>query len=250
MPIYLNEKNLSPLEDTTALAVTRLCADDLKKRFGVYGDFYQIMLGGNDYACRSVLELIAHEQTPEDPNGIQFMNPDLLVVMMNPGSSKPQVPCFVPRRVQGDGTEERPQRVKTRPDNTQYQIMRIMAARGFQHARILNLSDLREPKSPMLMPKLEFLHSIPGGDRHSVFCNDRDLERQRLMGPYGAIPVLAGWGRHKKLLSLATLCVEKLHGWRVIGLPVDDRGLFYAHPSPMLQRGKDLWLTAVLKQLS
>ena len=227
-----------------------LRAADLQQLFGVYGDFYQVLWGGKCYACRSVLELIAHTHTPADPNAIHGMNPDLLVVMMNPGSSKPLVPNFTPRRVLGDDTKERPERVKTRPDNTQYQIMRIMAAKGFQHARILNLSDLREPKSLILMPILESLYATPNGNRHSIFCDDRTPERQRLMGTCGAVPVLAGWGRHKKLRPLAKQCVEKLQGWRVIGVPVDDERFFYAHPSPMLQRKKDHWLATVLEQLS
>lgn len=226
-----------------------LRAADLQQLFGVYGDFYQVLWGGKCYACRSVLELIAHTHTPADPNAIHGMNPDLLVVMMNPGSSKPLQPGYSPRNIQEGETQTGTQRVKTRPDNTQYQIMRIMVAGGFQHARILNLSDLREPKSVALMPMIQTLCSIPQGERHSLFCDDRDQERERLMGPQAAVPVVAGWGRHKQLLPLAEQCLKKLRGWSLIGVRIEENQPFYAHPSPMLQTKKEAWLVAVVRQL-
>ena len=37
--------------------------------------------------------------------------------------------------------------VFAKPDVTQYQVMRIMAEMGWDHVRIVNLSDIREPKS-------------------------------------------------------------------------------------------------------
>ena len=226
-----------------------LRAADLKLRFGVYGDFYQIFWGGKPYACRSVLELIDHTHTPTDPNAIHGMNPDLLVVMMNPGSSKPLQPGYTPRNLQEGETQSGTQRVKTRPDNTQYQIMRVMVAGGFKHARILNLSDLREPKSAVLMPMIQALCSLPNGAQHSLFCDDRDQERERLMGPWAAVPVLAGWGRQQQLLPLAEQCLKKLRGWRLIGVRIEEKQPFYAHPSPMLQTKKEAWLATVLGQL-
>ncbi len=226
-----------------------LRAAELKQLFGVYGDFYQVVLGGQPFGCRCVLELIAHADTPADLNDLHNRQPDLLVIMMNPGSSKPLTPGFSPRRVGAEGAGAHPTRVPTRPDNTQYQIMRIMAAQSWHHARVLNLSDLREPKSLQLIKTLDGLRSVTDGERHSLFCPARTAERQQLMGPVGAIPVLVGWGRDGHLRPLAEQCLRSLKGWRLIGVPVDDEGVFYAHPSPMLQQKKDQWLAAVLAQL-
>ncbi|MEO5364602.1 MAG: hypothetical protein H7838_13405 [Magnetococcus sp. DMHC-8] len=231
------------------LSAAAFYAADLKKLFGVYGDFYQIELGGRFHACRSVLELIAHAATPSDLRQLAGRQPDLLVVMMNPGSSRPVLPGYQPRLVGEEGPGAQPERVPTRPDNTQYQIMRIMAARGWQHARVLNLSDLREPKSLQWMKSVEQLAGVAGGERHSLFCPARRLERQRLLGPVGALPVLVGWGRDARLGRLAGQCLQQLQGWRLIGVPVGDDGLYYAHPSPMLQQKKDQWLSAILAQL-
>lgn len=227
---------------------TALRAADLKQLFGVYGDFYQVVLGGQTYACRSVLELIAHTKRPSDPNQIHALQPDLLVVMMNPGSSKPVLPHYCPRLVGPEGPGARPERVLTRPDNTQYQIMRVMVARGWHHARVLNLSDLREPKSMQLMKTLAALALVAEGGRHSIFCPSRTAERQQLMGPKGATPVLIGWGRDVHLRPLAVQSLQQLQGWQKIGLPLDEEAIFYAHPSPMLQRYKDHWLATILAQ--
>lgn len=229
-------------------SLTPLRAADLKQRFAVYGDFYQVVLGGQTYACRSVLELIAHSKRPSDPHQIHALQPDLLVVMMNPGSSKPLLPDYCPRLVGPEGPGARPERVITRPDNTQYQIMRVMAVRGWAHARVFNLSDLREPKSMQLMKTLATLAQVAEGARHSLFCPARRAEREALMGPQGAIPVLIGWGRDVHLRPLAVQCLQVLQGWKKIGLPLDAEGIFYAHPSPMLQRHKDHWLATILAQ--
>ena len=225
-----------------------LRADALKKRFAIYGDFYHRIIGDQAYACRVVLELMAHAHVPANPDEIGWMNPDLIVIMMNPGASKPLVSQGPVRRV-GQTESWRPHpRVKTRPDTTQYQIMRVMAEKGFQHARVLNLSDLREPKSPRLIATIERLRTIPGGSRHTLFCDERTQERAQLMGPCGAVPVLAGWGRDKKLLPLARQCMDTLAGWHILGEPVGAEGALYAHPSPLLQSRKDHWLNGVLRQ--
>ncbi|MEO5340136.1 MAG: hypothetical protein H7837_06410 [Magnetococcus sp. MYC-9] len=227
---------------------TALRAAELKQLFAVYGDFYQVDLGGRAYACRSVLELIAHPLVPSDPRRLHSRQADLLVVMMNPGSSKPLTIDGSPRRVGEEGPGAHPERVLSRPDTTQYQVMRVMVAHGWQHARVLNLSDLRETRSLRLMHTLDILARVVGGERHSLFCPARTEERRQLMGPPGGAPVLIGWGRDIRLAPLARQCLQQLQGWRLIGLPVDTEGLLYAHPSPMLQRKKEQWLAAILAQ--
>ncbi|MBF0589265.1 MAG: DUF1643 domain-containing protein [Magnetococcales bacterium] len=232
-------------------AAKKLRAAALKKRYGVYGHFYGIQLGGTHYDCRSVLELIAHDGTPRDIQAIQSMDPGLLVVMMNPGSSRPLDGGYEPRTVRSvDEIAKAQVLTPTRPDNTQYQIMRLMAAAGVGHARVLNLSDLREPKSPLLMRQLVRLEGVRGGEGHSLFGGGRDAAFRALAGPEGAVPVLAGWGRHRALEPLARQCLKRLAGWRIIGVRPDEGQPLYAHPSPMLQRMKDQWLDIVMRQLS
>ncbi|MBF0271527.1 MAG: hypothetical protein HQL98_05530 [Magnetococcales bacterium] len=137
----------------------------------------------------------------------------------------------------------------TRPDNTQYQIMRIMVARGYRHARIVNLSDLREPKSPVFLGMVETLRHVAGGEVHSLFCEARQGERERILASSTSVPVIVGWGRHPGLKGLAQQCLGKLKDRILVGAPVDREPCLFAHPSPMLQSMKDAWLAAVLAQL-
>lgn len=228
-----------------------LNASKLKTYFAVFGHFYTLNIANNSYPCRSILELIAHTKIPSDPNQIQHLKPDLLVIMMNPGSSQPLNHDYQPQTITQIATLlESCELVPTRPDNTQYQIMRIMVALGYQHARVLNLSDLREPKSPIFVNKINQLSLQKGGGDHSLFCPSRTDQRERLMGKVGRVPVLVGWGRNLGLMGLAKQCLKTLHGWQKVGVSVDKENILYAHPSPMLQRMKEQWLDQVLNQLT
>jgi hypothetical protein len=229
----------------------RLRAADLKKRFSVFGHFYQISLGGESVGCRSLLELVSQDTMPVDPNELAHSKPDLLVIMMNPGSSRPLDGTYQPPAVTHHLEIPKSREwVATQPDNTQYQIMRIMAARGYNHGRVLNLSDIREPKSPVLFKKMSALESIPGGRVHSLFSSERHAEFEELLEScHDGVAVLVGWGRDKALIPLATVAKKRLAGKTLFGQPVDEEGILYAHPSPMLQRMKEAWVDGVLVQI-
>ncbi|MBF0284577.1 MAG: hypothetical protein HQL51_08975, partial [Magnetococcales bacterium] len=225
-----------------------LRAAALLKQFAVLGRYYRMELGGRTHGCRSTLELIDRTVAPPEPDGVADHPPDLLVVMMNPGSSRPlageegvalRAPGEIPTR--GGLTP-------ARPDTTQYQIMKVMVAKGFRHARVFNLSDLREPKSPRFLALVEELSRVPGGRVHSLFCPERREERRILMGEV-PVPVIVGWGRHPALIPLARQCLEGLTGRTLVGTPVSGSAELFAHPSPMLQRMKDQWIDAILARM-
>ncbi len=171
--------------------------------------------------------------------------------MMNPGSSRPLDGTYAPRLVTDHGRiAEKREWVETRPDNTQYQIMRVMAAQGYRHGRVLNLSDLREPKSPILFKQIDKLAQVAGGGVHSIFAPEREAEFFGLVGKKARIPALLGWGRSTALMPLAQLALERLQGFSVYGKAVDEQKILFAHPSPMLQRMKEQWVDEMLKQMS
>lgn len=230
-----------------------LRAADCKRLFAVHGLFYEQVIGGERWSCRSILELVAHDLVPpDDPSPVLDRRPDLLVVMMNPGSSRSIDKGYTPPVV------ARPQEiaavrtlVPTVPDTTQYQVMKVMAARGWRHARVLNLSDLRESKSPNLFRHVKALAAVPGGDAHSVFSAARRPELLGHIGPVeGSPPVLLGWGRHKVLNPLAELCLAALEHRPLVGVQAPEGPLSYAHPSPQMQAHKDAWLAAILEKLA
>lgn len=232
-------------------AAQALRAADCKARFAVFGLFHDMPLDGSLWSCRSILELVAHDRVPaEDAGALLDRRPDLLVVMMNPGGSRPIPKGFTPPRLTGPAEVAHLRTlVPTVPDTTQYQVMKVMAARGWQHARVLNLSDLRESKSPLLFQHLRRLAEAGGtaADAHSIFSPGRRAELLSRIGPVeGSPPVILGWGRHKALTPLADLCLGALAGRVTVGVQAPEGPLSYAHPSPQLQALKDAWIERIL----
>lgn len=225
-----------------------LYAEDLKKCFGVYGHFYELMLNGHNYACRATLDIMHHNDTPLDLAELWPQQPQLLVVMMNPGGSRPLATGYKPRVLSDiEDLGAHRELVPTMPDATQYQIMRVMVARKINHARIVNLSDLREPKSQVFFELMTALNN-QGLTEHSIFNARRHPELDPVL-KNKSLQILVGWGRDKALLPLAQWCLDYLQGRVLRGIAVDDSGQLYAHPSPMLQTMKESWLKAILAQM-
>jgi len=237
-------------------------ADGLKKIFRCYGHFYRLQVKGIEpQLCRSVLEITSLPREAvgagTDPNDL-FSNsgatrnlPDAVVIMMNPGSSRP---------IEDGDTEslltmplpagfQKPL-VLTQPDNTQYQIMRIMVSRDWKHVRVLNISDLRDPKSPSFIAKTKVLAELPGGDRHSLFSEARSAERVNMLKRKPGAPFILGWGQDAGLIPLAKQCLSCIEGEKIIAVPAGNDPVLTAHPSPMLQRKKEEWLDAILAATS
>ena len=67
-----------------------LYADDLKKKYKCYGHFYDLKFSSNNIVnCRSVLEIIDSSISANDINSLSIRIPDIIFIMMNPGSSYP-----------------------------------------------------------------------------------------------------------------------------------------------------------------
>lgn len=226
-------------------------AAELKKRFTCYGHFYELALAnGERVKCRSVLEIVDATIAQHDPSSIYLLEPDGVVIMMNPGSSHPkskEIESDLFASVSVPGTKEL---VLTQPDNTQYQIMRIAVEKGWHHIRILNLSDLRDPKSGSFIQKADACNQISNGHLHSIFCEDRQEERAHSLRRKAGGPILLGWGQDAGLIPLATQCLAHLvdESTYTVASPLDPR--LNAHPSPMMQKAKVSWLEKMLVVLS
>ncbi|MFA7256281.1 MAG: hypothetical protein WC047_01715 [Kiritimatiellales bacterium] len=233
-------------------------AAELKKTFRCYGHFYRLHVEGIEpQLCRSVLEITSLPReavgAKSDPNDLFSDSaatrnpPDAVVIMMNPGSSRPLE--------DGDTNSlltmplpigfQKPL-VLTQPDNTQYQIMRIMVSKHWKHVRVLNISDLRDPKSPSFIAKTKVLAALPGGDAHSLFSNVRKNERATMLRRKPGSPLILGWGQDAGLIPLAKQCLACIEGEEVIAVPAGNDPVLTAHPSPMLQSKKEEWLDAIL----
>lgn len=209
-------------------------ASELLTRFQVWGRFYEATIAGAPERLRSHLELFPVGWSPAQA----IASPaDLVVVMMNPGSSQP-----LPSMDSHQGF------VPTRPDNTQYQILRLMLraqAKGktWQHARVLNLSDLRTPKSAELFVKLG---QYAADSSHSMFSPQRQAELTQALGP-ATTPVLRAWGLNPTLQPWAEQALKALTGHPVLG--VSEGLTAFRHPLPQRADLQKAWLDQVSSQL-
>lgn len=229
-----------------------LYAAELKKRFTCYGHFYELALMNGDRAkCRSVLEIVDASISQANPSDISERAPDVVVIMMNPGSSHPKDIYHIDEEIAypQSGPSMRKQLVLTQPDNTQYQVMRIAVSKGWKHIRVLNLSDLRDPKSGSFLQKVDALGGIMGGHVHSLFCAERAEECAHALQRRSPTPIMLGWGQDAGLLPLAEQCMERIAGKPTCTVASDVNPLLNAHPSPMLQRKKLQWLETMLQTL-
>jgi hypothetical protein len=172
---------------------------------------------------------------------VDAREPDLLVIMMNPGASRP---------LEGLCDGESPGGlVPAQPDRTQYQIMRLLRAAQtsglpWHHARVFNLSDLRTPKSAEMLAKLDWYRPH---DSHSLFSVSRQAECTRWF-MHHATPVLCGWGLNPGLSGLAARALWAVDGHPVLGLSRD--GLRFRHPLPQTQILQQQWLLEMAEQIS
>ena len=233
-------------------------AAELKKTFRCYGHFYRLHVENSEpQLCRSVLEItslpgeaVGAASDPDDlfgNSGSTLNLPDAVVIMMNPGSSRPleegDTDSLLTMPLPVGFTKPL---VLTQPDNTQYQIMRIMVSKQWNHIRVLNISDLRDPKSPSFIARTQKLAALPGGEMHSLFCKARSAERETMLRRKPGAPFILGWGQNAGLIPLARQCLNRIEGGKIIAVPAGNDPVLTAHPSPMLQSKKEEWLDAVL----
>ena len=215
----------------------KLKAVNLKKEFAVFGHFYDRKFSDQIIPCRETLEIISINNAPYDFQELPQAQPELIVVMMNPGSSKPADKEYVPLIIgRPSDIAKKRQVIEAKPDNAQYQIMRFMLINGWKHARILNLSDLRQPKSTV------FMNTWPNlPESHSIFSKQRKKSLIKLIGK--PEKVLLAWSQEESLLPLAEKASSAVRSFNTVGLSRGDN--LYAYPSPLLQKHKEAWLASI-----
>ena len=220
----------------------RLRAAELLDIFAVYGHYYCARIGRGSEApleaLRSRLEIAPRQWAQSDLDDRQA---DLLVIMMNPGASRPLETLW--DKAAPDGL------VAAQPDRTQYQIMRLLCAAQamgvpWRHARVVNLSDLRTPKSAEILAKLRLYQ---GEDSHSLFSQTRQAERQRWLGA-DSTPVLCAWGLDPGLSDLASRALQAVAAHPLLGWSQGPFG--YRHPLPQTHNLQQQWLQVVVDQLA
>ncbi len=225
-------------------------AGELKKSFDIFGHFYSVELSSDESLdCRSVLEIIHQGTTPAKVNLISKAVPDAICIMMNPGSS-------VPLEETNNNISEKEisklavSLVRTKPDTTQYQVMRIMHYCGWKHGRVLNISDLRDPKSGKFVARYQDVEERTGFTAHSVFDDKRADELSQKMNQKRKAPVLLAWGVSPDLEPLIERCLGKVsHLSGSVGLLKPETENKYFHPLPTLQSQKMAWVDNMVRAI-
>lgn len=188
-------------------------------------EFSGLFYKRNSQNCRMVLDI--------REIGCDLENPDLIVIMMNPGSSKPilekyhnqslETACFVP----------------TYPDDTQWKVIDFMRKYKFQYARILNLSDICEPNSGKLN-KNNF-------EENSSFLNPIKSKTHDFMQYLNSdATLLLGWGAKDFSINAivkAIQVISKNNYKQIFGN--FNRDCFFYHPTYFKDSKKSEWLNGI-----
>ena len=222
-------------------------AQELKNKFDVFGHFYSVQVAPKRVVeCRSVLEIVESDHAPKMTATISNRTPDAVFIMMNPGSSRPLTE--VNNRIHAKAIHELPiSLVPTKPDTTQYQVMRLMHYCEWRHVRVLNLSDLRCSKSGEFFKQFKGLEDDLSFDAHSVFSDQRKNELALKL--IDAVPVVRAWGVSPHLDPLIDRCTSKLtKAMIVMGLMKEGTTNKYLHPLPSLQWQQVEWINRMVDQ--
>lgn len=195
----------------------------MSEEFEITGLFYQL----GERKLRKYLDI--------KRAGIAHGAPELMVVMMNPGSSYPL-----------DGIDNNDKPSKAQPDNTQDQIMKVMNNASLNFARVLNLSDLRTPDSNKLYT---FLASPESEEiDHSIFSSSRKRELESLFE--NGVPVIYGWGVNSALIPLAKKAIESLAIENPLGILKPNTKCSYYHPLQRVYQKQVEWVLHVTSQIT
>jgi hypothetical protein len=215
-------------------------ANKLKKQFSVFGYFYNLELKNTVFNCRSVLEIVS-----QSVNNLETSKPCAVVVMMNPGSSRPldsdyKIPTFNLENFCAKLSKKI--LVPTRPDNAQYQIMRLMLLNNWKHVRVLNLSDLRNGNSGEFSKEYKKAAVISKTPVHSLLAPQRKNELLNYCADSKLI--IAAWGSNSVLKDIAQTFLKEIP--TVVGLQLEVP--WFRYPSPYKKDQKIDWLICMNKK--
>ena len=216
-------------------------ADELKAKFSVFGHFYDLQIGEKVFHCRSSLEIVS-----KSVKNLSTSKPTVVVVMMNPGSSKPLSREYNPKKfsvkeIMSNSWDK--EIIPTQPDNAQYQLMRLMLLKEWKHIRILNLSDLRNGNSGDFSVEFQNAEKIDSSSPHSLTHKQRKTELKNYCSESKI--VLAAWGSTEVLRKAAKVFLHEISN--IQGLPLENP--WYKYPSPYRKDQKLDWLVSINEEL-
>ncbi len=194
----------------------------MKENFLITGLFYE----SNGYKFRKVLNI--------KKKGSKLKIPDLIVVMMNPGKSRPL-----------NGIDNFNVESEAIPDNTQRKIMNVMLNCGFEFSRILNLSDARETSSG------KFYQMIPLFEKENIAHSIFDERRKADFNQYfiKGVKTIFAWGVDNSLTDLAKNAIKRIGNENCFGIKKDGKQYAYYHPLPPNFYKQKEWVEKLTEQI-
>lgn len=214
-------------------------ANELKKRFQVIGHFYDILARKERFRCRSILEI----------NGGSQSELDFVVIMTNPGSSEPTDSNYRPEVITPTQIEEgewKRELVPAVPDQTQYQIMRLMEKIGAKKVQVFNLCDLRNGKATSLECDYRRAFRCDPLASFSITHSSRlNVLKEKIALSVLKIPIL-GWGKNEFLRIYAERVLSEFPSHLGVAL----KKPWFSHPGPLRKEHKLRWLSIMLNQIN
>jgi hypothetical protein len=204
----------------------------------VYGYFYNRTINDITINCRNILIL-----SNSKINNITAFQADALIVMMNPGDSKPIDQTKIKLI---DSTDELfndfTNIFEAIADKTQDVIIELMNKMNYGNVIIINLSDIRNKNSSEFIKNIKGINFINTGSEHSIFDKSREKELSFVLDKCKNKPIIVATGMDYKLRFLTAQAMSSLPKDRIIGYKAEER---YYHPSRM----KNQWIQEVVGQL-
>ncbi len=222
---------------------TFVYAQELKSCFKVKAHYYQLRIKSHRYLCRSVLE-ICHQKSGHQNRADKRL--DALVVMMNPGSSKPLYQdseiAILSRHRLFTMADQR-ELVDVQPDPAQYQLMRLMLQQEWSRIRLVNLSDLCQGNSQQFAHLHQAITELDPSHPESIVHPKR---RAELRGHLERAPrVIAAWGKQAVLREQALAMLDEMDA----PIGIDTVEPWFRFASPYRKDQKLEWLDMMRDRL-
>ncbi len=198
-----------------AIALNKHEIDSL---YEFYGSYYL----SNSIMYRNLLEIHSKDIETTDMY-------DALVIMLNPGGSKPKDESCLQEKSFTEllGNEL----VACTPDDTQYQIAKLMYSNNWGKVGVINLFDICEPESENI--KFRYTVKYQENKNESIFCEDRKNELEaRLINCKENAPLIIGWGVANWSYSRSYEALFTISNYEKILVGYKNKKDDYYHPSP------------------
>lgn len=218
--------------------MTFVYAKELKETYEVWGSFYTLQVENSTFNCRNSLEIRRKNTTTPLP--------DMVIVMMNPGSSKYMNGAYTPKVYTKETINQLPNNplMPTRPDPAQYQIMRLMELLNWNMVRIINLSDIIEGKSSEFIKLWKCANKNNNDHIDSIMSKARAKERKAALTNRSG-NIIGAWGSKPELEKRAEQMLIDYPN--LLGVRLENC-LHYQYASVSYKHKKIEWLEAMQQQ--